>query len=512
MKILVVQPPLGTGTTRMPLNQRLFPWGLATMARCLEDDGHEIKVLDIYASDMVREEVEQFLDQESFDAAALTGFSSITYQYVTWLAEEVKKRCSAPVVVGGLLADHHHDLLLSKPFIDICALGEGELTAVDLFRHLDAPDQVRGVAFRRGGSITVTDKRPLIEDLDTLPLPNFDLWNMERYTKVKMYAHDPSTSFKLYKDDDGPDLEALRPNMTFLSGRGCPYKCTFCSRSFDNLRLKSVGRIMEEINYLQARYQLRAVHFADELLLANKKRTLEFCAQIGKLGLYWDGQARVNTIDRQCLQAMKDSRCLSVGLGIESGSDVMLKAMHKGITRQQSLRVLKDAREVGMHLKIQLMAGFPGETKATLAETASLLKEAGLPPRRFNWCTPMPGSELYRQAQTQGLIPDEEAYIIKLHKGYNNPENVVLNVSGQSDQDMIRLLEWVRMKMDWDYLFTMLGERGNSGHLFQHLLNTLDEVGRYYAPWLTRQRWARKPLRALLALLDRQLGGSARAR
>lgn len=52
MKILVVQPPLGTGTTRMPLNQRLFPWGLATMARCLEDDGHEIKVLDIYASDM----------------------------------------------------------------------------------------------------------------------------------------------------------------------------------------------------------------------------------------------------------------------------------------------------------------------------------------------------------------------------------------------------------------------------------------------------------------------------
>jgi radical SAM superfamily enzyme YgiQ (UPF0313 family) len=491
----------------MPLNQRLFPWGLATMARCLEDDGHEIKVLDIFAKDMIRSEVEHFLNQERFDAAAITGFSSITYQYVNWLAETIKARCSSPVVIGGLLADHHYDLLLKKPFIDICALGEGELTAVDLFRHLDDPEKVKGVAFRRNGQIAVTDKRELIVDLDSLPLPNFELWEMARYTRVKMYAHDPSTSFDFYKYDSAPDPESLRPNMTFMSGRGCPYQCTFCSRSYDNLRLKSIERIIDEIKYLKEKYKLRAVHFADELLLANKKRSLAFCREIGKLDLYWDGQARVNTIDKECLIAMKGSNCLSVGLGIESGSDTILKAMRKGITRKQSLRLLTDAKEVGIHLKIQLMGGFPGETKATLAETASLLKEAGLPPRRLNWCTPMPGSELYRQARSDGLIPDEESYIIKLHKGYNNPENIVLNVSGQSDPQMIRLFQWVQMKMDWDYLCTLLQRRELTDGTFRHLLNTFDEVGRYYVPVLANNGLLRKTLRKFLELLNWIAGG-----
>ncbi len=502
MRILVVQPPLGDGNTRMPLNQRLFPWGLATLAKCLEDDGHEIKVLDVYARDLIRSDVEQFLDREPFDAAAITGFSSITYLYVTWLAEEIKKRYAVPVVVGGLLADHHYGLLLKNPCIDVCALGEGELTGVDLFRHLDDLPRVKGIAFRQGDGICLTERRELVKDLDSLPLPNFDLWDMERYTRVKMYLHDPSTSFHLFNDASGLDPKTLRPNMTFLSGRGCPYKCAFCSRSYDSLRLKSTRRIIEEITYLRERYGLRAVHFADELLLANKRRTLEFCREIKKLGLYWDGQARVNTIDRQCLEAMKDSNCLSVGLGVESGSDQMLKAMRKGITRQQSLAVLKNAKEVGIHLKIQLMGGFPGESKQTLAQTASLLKEAGLPPRRLNWCTPLPGSQLYREAREQGLIPDEEAYIIKLHKGYNNPENVVLNVSGRDDQEMIRLFAWLDMKMDWDYLSVMLRQGEWSRQAFwQQLLGALDKAGRFYAPGLTQSALLRRPLRGLLSLL-----------
>jgi hypothetical protein len=98
VKLLFIQPPLGDGNTRMPLNQRLFPWGLATVARCLEEDGHEISALDVYARDLIKAEVESILDTASFDAACLTGFSSITYLYVLWLAEQIKKRYAVPVV------------------------------------------------------------------------------------------------------------------------------------------------------------------------------------------------------------------------------------------------------------------------------------------------------------------------------------------------------------------------------------------------------------------------------
>jgi len=185
-----------------------------------------------------------------------------------------------------------------------------------------------------------------------------------------------------------------------------------------------------------------------------------------KLDLYWDGQARVNTInDKEVLYALKDANCLSIGLGIESGSNTMLKAMKKGITREQSLSVLKMAREVGIHLKLQFMGGYPGETQETLAETASLIRQAKLPPRRLTWTTPLPGSELYEQAKAEGKIPDEETYICKLYQGYNNYliPNIVLNVSGQSDAEMIRLFYWVHMKMEVDYLWTLIRE----GKLFK---------------------------------------------
>jgi len=487
MKILFIQPPLSDGNTRMPLKQRLFPWGFATVARFLEDDGHEIMVLDVYAKDLIKAEVEDYLEQQSFECACITGFASMNYLYVLWLAEEIKKRYSVPVVVGGLLADHHFDLLLPKGTIDVCVIGEGELTALDLFRNIGNLSAVKGIAYRHEGAIKVNEPRDHIKDLDTLPMPNFDLWDMERYTKVKMYVHDPSTTYDAYERVAQLDRGDLRPNMTFLAGRGCPYKCKFCSRSGDYLRLKSVGRIIDEIKYLRERYQLRSVHFADELLLVNKKRTLEFCREVKKLGLFWDGQGRVNLVDKEIMLVMRDANCLSLGLGLESGSNKMLRAMNKGITREQSLKVLKEAKEVGLHLKIQLMGGYPGENKETLSETASLLKEAGLPPRRLTWCTPLPGSELYEEAKRQGLIEDEEAYIIKLRRGYNDPNNVILNVSGNSDAEMIRLFDWVHMRMNVNYLTTMLMQRKIFKPIFwKRLRRTIASLARYYAPSLHR--------------------------
>jgi anaerobic magnesium-protoporphyrin IX monomethyl ester cyclase len=503
MRTLFVQPPMGDGNSRMPGFQRLFPWGFATVARFLEDDGHEIQVLDVYASDLIRTEVEDYLEQRSFESVCITGFASANYLYVSWLAEEIKKRYSVPVIVGGVLADHHFDLLLSKGTIDICVIGEGELTALDLFRNIGNLSTVKGIAYRHDGRIILNEPRDHIENLDSLPMPNFDLWEMERYTNTLLYVHDQSTMYESFDAAIQVSPEELCPNMTVLAGRGCPYKCRFCSRSYNYLRLKSIGRIIDEIKYLKDRYQIRAVHFADELLLVNKKRVLEFCQEIKKLNIFWDGQGRVNLVDKEIMLAMRDASCLSLGLGIESGSNQMLRAMNKGITREQNLRALREAREVGLHLKIQLMGGYPGETKETLAETASLLREAGLPPRRLNWCTPLPGSELYEEAKRQGLIDDEEAYLIRLYKGYNTTDNVVLNFSGNSDAEMIRLLNWVHMKMDVNYLIVMLTQPNKilKPIFWEHLMYTLRAVKQYYGPFFRKLPLIRVLLRYTFSLL-----------
>lgn len=505
MNLIIIQAPLGDGSQRTETNQRLFPWGLAQVARCLEDDGHQIEILDVYGLDMIREEILEYLNHADFDAACISGFSSINYVFVTWLAKEIKERYAKPVIVGGILADHHYELLLSGGEVDFCVLGEGERSSVELMRNLHDPSKVKGLAYRHNGSIQITEPRKLIRDLDALPMPNFDLWPMERYLRTKMYAHQENTRF----DDYAPSMQVskkdLLPNLTFLSGRGCPYKCTYCSRSYQSLRLKSVDRLIEEIQWSINRFGLKAVHFADELLLVNKKRIREFCEKVKPLGVYWDGQGRVNTVDKESMVLMRNSGCLSLGLGIESGSDQMLKAMRKGVSRAQNLRALKDGKTVGLHLKVQLLAGYPGETKQTLAETASLIKEAGLPPRRANWCTPLPGSELYGWCLEQGLIPDEDAYLRSLVKGYNKPGNVVLNVSGHSDDEMIRLLKWLDLKMDQDYIFTLLGSSGGlkSPRFWEHLRHTVDEWFQFHLPGLRHNRWLRAIGKTLMGLVQK---------
>ncbi len=409
--------------------------------------------------------------------------------YVRWLAEEIRKRSNAPIIVGGLLADLHHDLLLTKGLADYCVIGEGEVTLVELLENLKAPHKVRGVAFMGPGGLIRTEPREFIKDLDGLPMPECSLWNMPRYTRVTMYAHDNTTGYSSKSHAQTVQPEDLLPNMTVLSGRGCPYKCRFCARSYDFLRLKSVERITEEIKFLKATYNLKAFHFADELVIVGKKRTQELCNALKDLDLYWDCQAQVNTVTPGILRMLKDANCLSLGLGIESGSNDILKRMRKGVTREQSLHVLQAAKDVGIHLKIQLMGSFPGETRETLRETMTLMDKADLPPRRLTWTMPPPGSTLYDDCREQGLIPDEEAYIIKLHTGYNAPNNVILNVSGQSDEAMIRLFDWVHMQMYMRFVARkFLQNKANVGQawFWRFTREATERALNYYTRWFVR--------------------------
>lgn len=186
--------------------------------RCLENDGHEVQLLDIYGNDLLPFEVEDYLDHHTFDCVCISGFASYNYAYVLWLAGSVKKRYAVPVVIGGLLADLHYNLLLSKDTIDLAVIGEGENIAVDLFRHFKQLDRVKGIAYKRNGQIELTDHRELIENLDTLPMPNFSLWNMDRYLQSSLWADDASTRYGEY-EMNLPPFDQLHPNMAvFLAG------------------------------------------------------------------------------------------------------------------------------------------------------------------------------------------------------------------------------------------------------------------------------------------------------
>lgn len=431
----------------------VFPWGIATVVRCLEDDGHAVSIIDAWAENLTVFEVMERARKIIYDVVCISGFTSSTYSTVVHLAEKLKEYSQVPIVVGGLLANAHYELLLAKKTVDVCVIGEGEITTVELFRHFNMLETVKGIAYRVKDTIVRNESRLLIRDLDSLPMPHFDTWNMEVYTKGRTFVHDAKTRYEEYPISKKYPLSMLTPNIALFSGRGCPYRCAYCSRSYDTVRFKSTDRIIYEIRYLKEAYNIKMFHFVDELLVVNKKRIKDFCEMIKRENVLWDCQARVNTVDYNIMKMMRDANCISIGFGVESGSNRMLTAMKKETTRKQSIRALKDATKVGLHLKLQFMTGYPGETEETLRDTARIFKEVNIPPRRMSWCTPLPGSELYRNACAAGLIHNEEAFLEKLQYGWNRPGRILLNVSGQSDEEMVRLFYWGHLEMEKYYIW-----------------------------------------------------------
>jgi radical SAM superfamily enzyme YgiQ (UPF0313 family) len=457
MEILFIYPHIGDGRKRQPEVKRYFPWGVATVMRFLEENGHSISLLDIYGNDLLPDEVEEHLKSKAYDYVCISGFASYNYTYVLWLARTAKRlQNDVPVIIGGILADLHYDLLLAKPEVDICVLGEGELTAIDLFRNIDDPDKVRGIAFKKAGKIVKTPARELIEDLDSLPLPNFDLWNMDKYLKGNLWADDATTKYEEYTGDL-PDISQLTPNMSVFFGRGCPFSCKFCSRSYQTVRYKTPDKVIKELEVLKKQFGIKAFHFYDELVVFKRKTVLELCEKIKPLNVYWDCQGRVNTVDEDLMRVLKESNCFSMGFGFESGNTKLLKAMGKGVTREDNMKVLRAAKNVGMHLKIQLMCGYPGETDESMADTVSMMKISELPPRRMSWATPLPGASLYADALKNGLIDNEEEYLVRLGKlSMNSPNGVILNVSGLTDKEMIRLIYKGHSAMERNYLLQQM--------------------------------------------------------
>jgi len=431
---------------------RVFPWGFASVLTRLERDGHRITVLDAYGENLTRAEVQQRLDLLDFDCVLITAFASMNYAYVEWLSGELRKRSSAPIIVGGLLAELHNDLLLLHGVADFCVIGDGEETASELLRNLACPEGVDGIAFQRREVLIRTRPRIAVRNLDELEMPRFELFQLAPYLQSPMAVHSPTARFDEYPLRNPVKLTDLSPTFAIFAGKGCPFRCEFCSRSSDSVRLKSVDRIMEEIATLKKRYGIRTVQFKDELLILNKNRTRQLCEALRKEDIFWECQSRVDTVDHDTLKMMADANCISVGLGVESGSNRMLRLMNKGISRRQIVSVLRAAREVGIHVRLQLMCGFPGETSESMDETATLFAEVGIPPRPLSWCTPLPGSTLYADLRQKGAIGHELQYVRRLAQGTNKPGRVILNASGLEDSEMAKLYDRTHLRSEASYI------------------------------------------------------------
>jgi len=398
MNVLFIQPPHNyEGGQRYP---EAFPLGLGYISKVLMDAGHRIQVLDIWAKQYSDGEASRMVAAADCDVIGISAIST-QYAYTKWLVAEIKKTRDTPVVIGNALATLTPEIVMGHTQADVCVIGEGEITFKNVIENLDNLEAVKGIHFRQDGEIVKNKPQEYIKDLDSIDFPVRDIFPMDVYLK-HCRVH-------------GTDI----PAMNMIAGRGCPYGCRFCSKTFSGLRLRSVDNIVAEIKELVEKYGVKGIVFSDELVVISKDRMFELCDKIEPLGIKWSCQGRSNLVDYEMLKRMKEAGCVSVGYGVESGSQTILDNMNKRITTAQNRRAIEDTVKLGMIPIVQLMYGYPGENEATLKETEAFLKSLPYVSRStLSITTPLPGSELWDLAISRGLITDPAKYLEGIAGGY----------------------------------------------------------------------------------------------
>jgi len=207
----------------------------------------------------------------------------------------------------------------------------------------------------------------------------------------------------------------LFPSKQFLSGRGCPFACTYCASVpiwRRKVRRRSPAKLLQEIEYLSDRYHIRSFEFWDDTFTTSKKDVLEFCRLLQERHenkkFVWKCLTNINCIDEEMLQSMKESGCRSLSIGIESGSDRILKLIKKQITTLRVREAVKLIKAKGFWVNAFFMAGLPQETERDIRQSIDLVKE--IEPDTVNLCTftPYVGTELYDDVVRKGMIPAED--------------------------------------------------------------------------------------------------------
>lgn len=421
MKVLLVQPLHNyEGGSRDPT---FFPLGLGYLAKALIKKGHKVEVLDIWAHQWSQDDVLKQLKKLDQDVIGISALST-QYSYTKWLIAEMKKRFEGPLVVGNALATLTPEVVLEHTEADICVIGEGEITLPNLVSNLGDLSKVKGLLYKQDGKVLRTEPQEYIKDLDTIEFPAWDLFPMDIYLKYCRVL--------------GTDVKALN----IVAGRGCPYHCRFCSKTFSGTRVRSVDNIITEIREMLSKFDIGGILFVDELVVLNRKRIMEFCDKVEPLHIKWNCQGRVNLVNKEILQRMKESGCETIGYGVESGSEKILKNMRKQITPEQSRKAILDALDIGIWPFVQMMYGYLGEDEQTLKETTDFFKDipfVGVV--RLSPTTPLPGTELWDYCLEKGLIEDIDAYLMGISAGYiPDADRPFVNLTEFSEQDFFKNL------------------------------------------------------------------------
>lgn len=374
------------------------PLGILYLASYIRSKNKKIKVDIIDGALQGEETVYKKIKKMKPD---LIGFSVMTPGRIDAvnIAKKVKKILpNSKILFGGI-----HPTLMpiqmieNYPFIDFIIKGEGELTLLDLVQKKPF-NKINGLVWRNGKNIINNPSRKLIETLDKIPFPAWDLVDLKKY---------PPRGKGIY---NGIDLQKeVRVPMIF--SRGCMGSCTFCStwKVWQGYRHRSGKNVAKELIMLYKKYNVKHFAFQDDTLTGNRQEIISFCDEIikNKIKIAILGCTRVDHVDLSLLKKMKEAGFYELSFGVESGSPGMLKKINKKTDLEEIYTAAKITKKAGIKFTALMMSNLPTETEKDKYLSKKLIDE--LKPDDWSsignvWI--FPGTALFLMAKKAKLIDE----------------------------------------------------------------------------------------------------------
>lgn len=398
MKILFANPPTfeKEGSFFRPVRFPTYnyatpvmhpPLYLAYAASHLRGLGHEILLIDAPVNAL---SVDAFIAQAIDFSPDFLVFETSTPSFTNDCLVAEKIKAALPAVTTVFLGTHvtaRTEECLARAAVDAVVMGEYEISLAELIKR--GAEGTPGIAYRsQDGSIIINEKRPFYGSIDELPAPARDLLPNYKY-------FDP----------------ILKNPFTFVvTGRGCPYPCTFCNwpqhLTGRVLRKRDPKKIVDEIEQIQRDFYFKSILFNDDTFTADKEHAREVAREMIErdIRIPWACYARADFDDLGVLNTLRKAGCFLLKVGVETADEEIQKNVKKDYDLARVKRAVKQMRSLGFHVHATFAFGLPGETLDTINKTIHFAKTLRASTVQFSIAVPYPGTEFYRYLERKGYL------------------------------------------------------------------------------------------------------------
>lgn len=391
MRVLLVYPNItGHESTHQ---------GLMSISAYLQQQQHTISLIDFTLSKSTSSHLSKVIKFKP-DLVGFTATSGM-FKPAIEFASLIKTKISVPIIFGGPHATVVPENVIKEQAVDIICINEGEEASRELLHRMANGEDylnIQNLWVKQNSTIYKNPVRPLISDLDTLPFPHYDLFDMETYLSVRNGAID------------------------MITGRGCPYQCTYCinheiqqiqcQKGKEFIRKNSVDYVIQHIASVINKYHVRFIAFEDDLFTMHKEWVIEFSKHYKKYFSHipFSCNNRVETGNERFFKYLKEAGCVNVHMGIESGDENIRKVLLKrNMSDKKIFSAFESAKHVGLKTTSYNILGLPFETEKQIKKTITLNRKLKPDHIGVSIFCPYPGTHLYKLCVKDDLIdPDFE--------------------------------------------------------------------------------------------------------